>query len=216
MAIKKLNLKTREAFADLSLHEKNAYLQEVADQIADARGDERIELDKDALSRLRRYYSRRSMADLRLDEMGGPMAVSFRNIAESIRSDEVQKLVGHEIPTTRTTRRVFSNSRPAPIDDAQLMFFVPSVHDAPLKDDFNLMDIAPFSLSKSGGQGVIRYELKDSIITIEGGAEVGIATAYDYDIVINMISHLAEATRRFRIDDSKGCLLYTSPSPRDD
>ncbi len=201
MATKKLNLKTREAFADLSLHEKNAYLQEVADQIADARGDERVELDKDALSRLRRYYSRRSMADLRLDQMGGPMAVSFRNIAESIRSDEVQKLVGHEIPTARTTRR--TNSRPAPIDDAQLMFFVPSVHDAPLKDDFNLMDIAPFALSKSGGQGVIRYELKDSIITIEGGAEVGIATAYDYDIVINMISHLAEATRRFRIDDSK-------------
>ena len=187
MATKKLHLKTREAFAELSLHEKNAYLQEVADQIADARADERIALDKDALSRLRRYYSRRSMADLRLDEMGGPMAVSFRNIAEAIRSDEVQKLVGHEIPTTRSTRRVLSNSRPAPIDDAQLMFFVPSVHDAPLKDDFNLMDIAPFSLSKSGGQGVIRYELKDSIITIEGGAEVGIATAYDYDIVINMI-----------------------------
>ncbi|PLK68686.1 replication protein [Rhizobium sp. TH135] len=204
MAVKKLHLKTREAFADLSLHEKNAYLQEVADQIADTRGDARIELDKDALSRLRRYYSRRSMADLRLEEMGGPMAVSFRNIAEAIRSDEVQKLVGHEIPTARSTRRVLSNSRPAPIDDAQLMFFVPSVHDAPLKDDFNLMDIAPFSLSKSGGQGVIRYELKDSIITIEGGAEVGIATAYDYDIVINMISHLAEATRRFRIEDAKG------------
>lgn len=106
MATKKLHLKTREAFADLSLHEKNAYLQEVADQIADARGDDRIALDKDALSRLRRYYSRRSMADLRLDDMGGPMAVSFRNIAESIRSDEVQKLVEHEIPATRSTRRV--------------------------------------------------------------------------------------------------------------
>lgn len=201
MATKKLHLKTREAFADLSLHEKNAYLQEVANQIAEVRGDDAIELDKDALSRLRRYYSRRSMADLQLDKMGGPLATSFRNIAESIRSDEVQKLVGHEIPTNRGTRR---NSRPAPLDDAQLMFFVPSVHDAPLKDDFNLMDIAPFALSKSGGQGVIRYELKDSVITIEGGAEVGIATAYDYDIVINMISHLAEATRRFRIDDAKG------------
>lgn len=202
MAPLKLNLKTREAFADLSLHEKNAYLQDVADQIADARKDDRIVLDKDALSRLRRYYSRRSMADLRLDEMGGPLAKSFRGIAEAIRSDEVQKLVGHEVPTRQSTRR--PNSRPAPIDDAQLMFFVPSVHDAPLKDDFNLMDIAPFSLSKSGGQGVIRYELKDSVITIEGGAEVGIATAYDYDVVINMISHLAEATRRYRIEEAKG------------
>ncbi|KQZ56261.1 replication protein [Rhizobium sp. Root149] len=202
MATKKLHLKTREAFAELSLHEKNAYLQEVADQIADARGDDRAVLDKDALSRLRRYYSRRSMADLRLEDMGGPLAARFKSLAEAIRSDEVQKLVGHEIPTNRQTRR--TNSRPAPMDDAQLMFFVPSVHDAPLKDDFNLMDIAPFSLSKNGGQGVIRYELKDAVITIEGGAEVGIATAYDYDIVINMISHLAEATRRFRIDEAKG------------
>jgi plasmid replication initiation protein len=84
------------------------------------------------------------------------------------------------------------------------MFFVPTVQDAPIKDDFNLMDIAPFALSKSGGAGVIRYELKDSIITIEGGAEVGLATAYDYDIVINMISHLAEATRRYRVDEAKG------------
>ena len=202
MATKKLHLKTREAFAELSLHEKNAYLQEVADQIADARQDERVELDKDALSRLRRYYSRRSMADLRLEDMGGPLAARFKSLAEAIRSDEVQKLVGHEIPSSRQIRR--TNSRPAPLDDAQLMFFVPSVHDAPLKDDFNLMDIAPFSLSKNGGQGVIRYELKDAVITIEGGAEVGIATAYDYDIVINMISHLAEATRRYRIDEAKG------------
>lgn len=202
MATKKLHLKTREAFAELSLHEKNAYLQEVADQIADVRQDERVELDKDALSRLRRYYSRRSMADLRLEDMGGPLAARFKSLAEAIRADEVQKLVGHEIPSSRQIRR--TNSRPAPLDDAQLMFFVPSVHDAPLKDDFNLMDIAPFSLSKNGGQGVIRYELKDAVITIEGGAEVGIATAYDYDIVINMISHLAEATRRYRIDEAKG------------
>ncbi len=102
--------------------------------------------------------------------------------------------------------------RPPPIDDAQLAFFVPTVHDAPIKDDMNLMDIAPFALSKTTGEGVIRYELKDSVITIEGGAEVGLATAYDYDIVINMISHLAEQTRQYRIDDSKG--LRPSLPPR--
>ena len=74
------------------------------------------------------------------------------------------------------------------------------------------MDIAPFALSKTTGEGVIRYGLKDSIITVEGGAEVGLATAYDYDIVINMISHLAEATRRFRVDKSRG--LRPSLPPR--
>jgi len=201
MASKKLNLKSREAFAELSLHDKNAYLQQVAAQIMTARGENPVELDKDALARLRRYYSRRSMADLRLNELGGPIRASFERIADSIRSDEVVMVMKHELPASR---RPAGFSRPAPVDDAQLMFFVPSVHDAPIKDDFNLMDIAPFSLSKSGGAGVIRYELNDSIITIEGGAEVGLATAYDYDIVINMISHLAEATRRYHADEGKG------------
>lgn len=209
MATKKLNLKTREQFAELKLHDKNAYIQEVADRIADARGDARIELDKDALARLRRYYARRSMADLRLDKSNSPINRSFAAMAEAIHTDSVTNIIGHEIPTKRQTRR---NSRPAPLDDAQLMFFVPSVHDAPVKDDFNLMDIAPFSLSKSGGAGVIRYELKDSIITVEGGAEVGIATAFDYDIVINMISHLAEAMRRYHIDNGKG-LRPSLPPP---
>lgn len=201
MATRKLNLKSREDFAALSLHDKNAYLQQVADEIMAARAEEPFSLDKEALARLRRYYSRRSMADLRLQEMGGPMRDALEKIASGIRTDEVRKIIEHELPAGRQARRF---SRPAPLDDAQLMFFVPSVHDAPLKDDFNLMDIAPFSLSKTGGAGVIRYELKDSIITIEGGAEVGLATAYDYDIVINMISHLAEATRRYRIDEAKG------------
>lgn len=200
MAIKKLNLKSREDFADLALHDKNAYLQQVADEIMEARGDERFVLDKDALARLRRYYSRRSMADLKLQELGGGLRAAFEKIASGIRTDEVRKVLDHELPAGKTVRL----TRPAPLDDAQLMFFVPSVHDAPLKDDFNLMDIAPFTLAKSGGPAVIRYELKDTLITIEGGAEVGLATAYDYDIVINMISHLAEATRRYRQDEAKG------------
>ncbi len=201
MAIKKLHLKSREDFADLSLHDKNAYLQGVAAEIMTARGDEPVELDKDALARLRRYYSRRSMADLKLAELGGQLRGVLEKIADGIRTDEVRKILNHELPAPK---RATGFSRPAPLDDAQLMFFVPTVQDAPIKDDFNLMDIAPFALSKSGGAGVIRYELKDSIITIEGGAEVGLATAYDYDIVINMISHLAEATRQYRIDEAKG------------
>ena len=94
--------------------------------------------------------------------------------------------------------------RPAPIGDAQLMFFVPSVFDAPIKDDVNLMDVAPFSLSKRPRDGVIRYELKDSLITIEGGAETGLATVFDYDIFLNMVSYLAEEVRQFRIEESKG------------
>ena len=125
---------------------------------------------------------------------------SLTRLAEAIRAEEVGKVIGHELPAREGRALV----RSPPLDDAQLSFFVPSIHDAPIKDDFNLMDIAPFALSKTTGEGVIRYELKDSIITVEGGAQVGLATAYDYDIVISMISHLGDATRRYRIDNSKG------------
>lgn len=201
----RLHLKTRDQFAELSLHEKNAYLQDVARQVAEFHGEEFVPLDRDALSRVRRFYSRRSFADLKLEELpAAGLGGALHRLADAIRSDEVVKIIRHELPTPKEKAAPKSLVREAPIDDAQLMFFVPSVHDAPIKDDFNLMDIAPFALSKTAGEGIIRYELKDSIITVEGGAEVGLATAYDYDIVISMISHLAEATRRYRIDESKG------------
>lgn len=204
MARTRLNLKSRDEFADLSLHEKNDYLQDVARQVMAARGEMFEPLNKDSLSRIRRYYSRRSFADMKLEEVAdeGLRGVLGR-LSEAIRADEVKKVMGHELPSPKP-REATANLRQPPIDDAQLMFFVPSVHDAPIKDDFNLMDIAPFALSKTAGEGIIRYELKDSIITVEGGAEVGLATAYDYDIVINMISHLAEATRRYRVEEEKG------------
>jgi plasmid replication initiation protein len=199
MAKLKLSLKTREEFAELSLHDKNDYLQAVAAQVARARGDEPQPLNKESLSRLRRFYARRSFADLKETDLSDPLTASLHRLAEAIRTDEIQRVIEHDTPSG--PRRVV---RDAPADDAQMMFFVPSVHDAPIKDDLNLMDIAPFALSKTAGAGIIRYELKDSIITVEGGAEVGLATAYDYDIFINMVSHLADVVRSYRIEDKKG------------
>ncbi|ACB97418.1 replication initiator protein A [Beijerinckia indica] len=204
----RLNLKSRAEFAVLSLHEKNEYIQGIAQHVAHVRGDPYKPLDKDALSRIRRYYSRRSLADLRLEQLpDDDLKSSLARLAEAIRSDEVARVISHEVPTEPKPI-----VRAPPLDDSQLSFFVPSIHDAPIKDDFNLMDIAPFALSKTTGEGIIRYELKDSIITVEGGAVVGLATAYDYDIVINMISHLADATRQYRIDEAKG--LRPSLPPR--
>src|SRR3954451_11654762 len=203
MARMKLDLKSREAFAALALHDKNAYLQEVAERTAKARGEAFIPLTKDALSRLRRFYMRRSFADLKQEEIADEgLRRALGGFAEAIRAGEVQKVLEHELPEKSAQPRKIV--RDAPEDEAQLLFWVPAVFDAPIKDDMNLMDIAPFALSKTTVEGIIRYELKDAIITIEGGAEVGLATAYDYDIVINMISHLAEAVRQFRIQDKKG------------
>src|SRR4051794_7997625 len=99
MARVKLNLKTRDEFAALSLHEKNGYLQDVARRITEARGEEFIPLDKDTLSRLRRFYMRRSFADLKQEEIADEgLRHALGGYAEAIRAGEVQKVLEHELP----------------------------------------------------------------------------------------------------------------------
>ena len=198
----KLKLMPREEFGALTLHEKNTYLQQLADEFSETHQRERIELDKDGLSRLRRYYSRRVWADLKLDEMGGgPLNRALRSLGEGIRTASIEADVTGALLSETTPKRVL---RSPPQDDAQLMFFVPTVYDAPLKDDVNLMDVAPFSLSKRANKGIIKYELKDCLITIEGGAESGLATVFDYDIFLNMVSYLAEEVQQYRREEAKG------------
>lgn len=208
MARIKLDLVSRDVFSDYTLAQKNAYLQSVASQVAIAREHEFRPLDRDSLSRLRRYYARRRLAELELETMKDPdLRKDFQGLAEAIHLGEVKRVIAHETPSAPT-----STFREPPPDDSQLMFFVPTVHDAPVKDDVNLMDVAPFSLSKTVRHGVIRYELKDALITIEGGAECGLVTAYDYDIFIHMVSHLAAQMRDYRQAEAKG--LRPSLPPR--
>lgn len=198
----RLTLMPRDAFAALSLHEKNEYLQTLAADFCAKTGRPSQPLDRNGLSRLRRYYSRRVFADLKLD--GAPddgLSQALRRLGEAIRAEDMRTDVTAALVAELPGRPIL---RTPPVDDAQLMFFVPAVYDAPIKDDVNLMDVAPFALSKNARAGVIQYELKDSIITVEGGAQAGLATAFDYDIFLNMVSHLAEEVRRFRIEDDKG------------
>lgn len=198
----KFTLMPRDQFANLSLHEKNAYLQELAKDWGALNNREGQELDRDALSRLRRYYSRRVWADLKLDQLtDDPMSKSLRSLGEAIRNQSLKEDVAAVLMQESKPKRVL---RTAPVEDAQLTFFVPTVYDAPIKDDVNLMDVAPFSLSKRANTGIIRYELKDSLITIEGGAETGLATVFDYDIFLNMVSHLANEVQRYRREEAKG------------
>jgi len=194
-----VTLMSREGFGALSLRDKNIYLNNVARLMARTRGQPDPQpLDKDSLARLRRFYMRRKASELALQTVGDEgLRATLRSFSETIHLGEVRKIIAHE------ARPVVTYREPPP-DDAQLMFFVPPVHDAPLKDDMNLMDVAPFSLSKTIRQGIIRYELKDAIITIEGGAEVGLVTCYDYDIFINMVTSLAIAMRDYRIAEKRG------------
>ncbi|WP_315765667.1 MULTISPECIES: replication initiator protein A [unclassified Bradyrhizobium] len=199
----KLDLIPRETFAALSLYERNDYLQKLAAEFSEKTSRPVFVLDKEALARLRVFYMRRSFADL---ERGGvkiadpELAAALRSLGETIKGSEhkadVVAMLKAELPAPLL--------REAPADDGQLSLFVPVIFDAPIKDDVNLMDIAPFTMSKNRRLTLLRYEMKDSIITVAGSPEYGLANVFDYDIFLHMLSYLNEEVRRYRIDEAKG------------
>lgn len=106
MTTSKLKLMPREQFGALSLHEKNAYLQQLADDFAQLHERENVVLDKDALSRLRRYYSRRVWADLKLDDGIGPLNRALRSLGENIRNSSIEADVTGALLSETTPKRV--------------------------------------------------------------------------------------------------------------
>lgn len=199
----KLDLMPREEFAALGLHERNDYLQKLAAEFSASTNRPPFILDKEALARLRVFYMRRSFADLERGsvKIADPeLAAALRSLGETIKGSEhkadVVGMLKSELPAPML--------REAPNDDSQLSLFVPVIFDAPLKDDVNLMDIAPFTMSKNHRLTLLRYELKDCIITVAGSGEHGLATVFDYDIFLHMLSYLNEEVRRYRVDEAKG------------
>jgi len=92
-----------------------------------------------------------------------------------------------------------STMRQPPKDDKQADFFVPNLYDVATKDNRSLMDVALFRLSKRDKRAgeVIRYELPDGYVEVKAGAD-GMASIWDYDIVLMMISHLTESMNLFK------------------
>lgn len=89
--------------------------------------------------------------------------------------------------------------RKPPTGDEQPDFFVPSLYDVGTKDSRSIMDVAVFRLSKKDKRagGVIRYELSDGYVEVKAGPD-GMASVWDYDLVLMMVSHLTEAMNRYR------------------
>jgi plasmid replication initiation protein len=96
----------------------------------------------------------------------------------------------------------------------QLDFFHSPMLDIPHKDDYGLMDINPFGLGKKPRFSPIVYDLSDATITVIGSTEYGIATIYDYDIVIYMISHLARQMNDVKYKVEKGEINPRLPGRR--
>lgn len=92
-----------------------------------------------------------------------------------------------------------SSLREPPEGDAQADFFVPSVYDVASKDSRTIMDVAVFRLSKKEKRAhdVILHQLPDGYVRVTSGPD-GMASIWDYDIVLMAISHLTDAVNRHR------------------
>ena len=115
---------------------------------------------------------------------------NFIQVAERLRKED--KLVA-------ATK---SSLRKPPARDEQPNFFVPKLFDVGTKDSRSIMDVAVFRLSKRHkrvGES-IRYDLSDGHVTVSAGS-AGMATIWDYDLVMMAISHLTEATNRWKKGD---------------
>lgn len=92
-----------------------------------------------------------------------------------------------------------SSIRKPPKDDHQPDFFVPALYDVGTRDSRSIMDVAVFRLSKRDRRAgeVIRYELPDGHVEVSAGP-AGMASVWDYDLVLMAVSHLTEAMNRYR------------------
>lgn len=84
------------------------------------------------------------------------------------------------------------------------LYFKSLPYDIPIKDGVGLMDIAVFRLAKSQARAgeTLSYHFAGSIVQVKAGPD-GMASVYDYDIVLMMISHLNEAVKRYRRGKAK-------------
>lgn len=103
------------------------------------------------------------------------------------------------LPPTLRTPKTPSSLRKPPDGDAQADFFVPLLYDVATKDSRSIMDVAVFRLSKRDKRAneTIRYERSDGYVEVVSG-EAGMASVWDYDIVLMAISHLTDAMNLYK------------------
>lgn len=82
----------------------------------------------------------------------------------------------------------------APIDSID-----PALDCSRARDSQTVMDVAAFRLSKTQKRigEIHRYQLNDGYVEVSAAAH-GMATVWDYDIVLMMVSHLTDAMNRYR------------------
>lgn len=114
--------------------------------------------------------------------------------AKSVKNSEAKSIAADQVPAEKTT-----TFRKAPKGDEQADFFVPSLYDIGTRDSRCIMDVAVFRLSKRERRAseVITYNLPDGVVTVSAGP-AGMASVWDYDLILMAVSHLTEAMNRYR------------------
>lgn len=107
--------------------------------------------------------------------------------------------VHEQMERAKERDKALSLVRKPPKGDEQADFLVPSLYDVGGRDNRCVMDVAVFRLSKRDKRAgeLIRHDLKDGYVEVSAGAH-GMASVWDYDIVLMMVSHLNEAMNRYR------------------
>jgi plasmid replication initiation protein len=147
----------------------------------------------DAGGLLGRIEDLRRRSRERVEAEAGPSTICEHATAHlSHVADEESRPVVLETPPTTLLHK---SSR----GDQQSDFFVPALYDLGTRDSRSIMDVAVYRLSKKEKRvgEMIHYDLPDGYVEVSAGAH-GMASVWDYDIVLMMVSHLTEAMNRYR------------------
>jgi len=155
-------------------------------------------LSEDLFAKLnkRQQEHREKMQAQALD---GETVRDVENRIQATKEAERVKRLGHyATQDVQTTAQKKTAMRRPPECDRQPDFLVPGLYDVATKDNRGFMDVALFRLSKRDQQAgkMIRYELRDGYVEVKAGPD-GMASIWDYDIVLMMISHLTESMNLF-------------------
>lgn len=84
-------------------------------------------------------------------------------------------------------------------EEGDLADFFVSTDGLSTKDSRHFMDVALFRMSKRNNRAgeVVRYDLIDGYVEVKAGPD-GMASIWDYDIVLMMISHLTESMNLYK------------------
>lgn len=99
----------------------------------------------------------------------------------------------------RNTSKDGTTLRIPPDSDYQQDFFIPTLYDVGTRDSLNVMDVALFRLSKREVRESKRiyYKLPDGFVEVSSGP-AGMATIWDYDIVLMATSYLTDAMNKYK------------------